>query len=93
MEAGPYPFHRILLIRRFFSSPVSSSTVVDTIEAGLALKLCVSCIKRKFVGREIGIGLLVGQWNCLATEERWGEKSEVASHCWVRARLGGRVGG
>jgi len=39
MEAGPHPFHLILLISLFFSSPVSSSTVLVRIEAGFALKL------------------------------------------------------
>jgi hypothetical protein len=39
IEMGPYPFQRILLISRFFSSPVSSFTVVDTMDAGLDLKL------------------------------------------------------
>ena len=53
IEAGPYPFHRILLIKRFFSCPVSSSTVVDTIEAGFALKLCTYSMKngRHLTGR------------------------------------------
>lgn len=37
--AGPYPFQRIRLMSRFFSSPVPSSTVVDTIDAVLDLKL------------------------------------------------------
>ena len=34
---GPSPFHRIRLISRFFSSPVSSSTTIVSTEAGLAL--------------------------------------------------------
>jgi hypothetical protein len=37
--AGPYPFQRIRLMSRFLSSPVSSSIVVDTIDALLDLKL------------------------------------------------------
>lgn len=37
IEIGPKPFHRIRFMRRFFSSPVSSSTTVVTTDAGLAL--------------------------------------------------------
>jgi hypothetical protein len=39
IDAGPYPFHRPLFISLFFSSPVSSSIVVETIEEGFGLKL------------------------------------------------------
>lgn len=36
---GPYPFHLSLLTKRFFSTPVASSTTVTTRELGFALKL------------------------------------------------------